>query len=134
MANPSYGRAFVPRPRPLEHGAPPTNRPGAYAPAPTPVSRPNGRPDAPFDARYGIVEPRRGGRAPGRRVRHRDDDRRAVHWLLVIPIVMPLLVPLYNRVDPKLAGIPFFYWYQMATALVAIVVMTFLYQVTKDKK
>ena len=71
---------------------------------------------------------------PRRRVRHRDDDRRAVHWLLIIPIVMPLLVPLYNRVDPKLAGIPFFYWYQMATALVAIVVMTFLYQVTKDKK
>ncbi len=56
-----------------------------------------------------------------------------MHWLLVIPIVMPLLVPLYNRVDPKLAGIPFFYWYQMATALVAIVVMAFLYVVTKER-
>jgi putative solute:sodium symporter small subunit len=56
-----------------------------------------------------------------------------VHWLLIIPIGMPLLVPLYNRIDPKIAGIPFFYWYQMATALVAIVVMTFLYQVTKDR-
>ena len=60
--------------------------------------------------------------------------RHGWHWLLAIPGIMPLLVPLYNRVDPKLAGIPFFYWYQMATALVAIVVMTFLYQVTKDKK
>jgi uncharacterized membrane protein len=46
---------------------------------------------------------------------------------------MPLLVPLYNRVDPKLAGVPFFYWYQMATALVAIVVMTLLYLATKDR-
>jgi uncharacterized membrane protein len=46
---------------------------------------------------------------------------------------MPLLVPLYNRIDPKLAGIPFFYWYQMATGLVAIVVMTFLYLATKDR-
>ena len=70
---------------------------------------------------------------PARQVRRRGDDGRPVHWLLIIPIAMPLLVPLYNRVDPKLAGIPFFYWYQMATALVAIVVMTFLYLVTKDR-
>jgi Protein of unknown function (DUF3311) len=134
MANPSYGRAFVPRPRPLEHGAPPTNPPGLY-----PAPRPNGRPDARPDQRYGIVEPsRRRDRlperpGPARRVRHRHDDRRPIHWLLVIPVGMPLLVPLYNRVDPKLAGIPFFYWYQMATALVAVVVMTFLYLVTKDR-
>ena len=134
MANPSYGRAFVPRPRPLEHGAPPTTRPGAY----TPAQRPTGRPDARPDRRHGIVEsprrtPQRPPQRPARRVRRRDDDRRAVHWLLIIPIGMPLLVPLYNRIDPKIAGIPFFYWYQMATALVAIVVMTFLYQVTKDR-
>jgi putative solute:sodium symporter small subunit len=83
----------------------------------------------------GIVEPQRIDRNRSRRgrVRRRDDDKRAIHWLLAIPIVMPLLVPLYNRIDPKIAGIPFFYWYQMATALVAIVVLTFLYQVTKDR-
>jgi hypothetical protein len=33
---------------------------------------------------------------------------------LVIPFVATLWVPLYNRVEPRLAGIPFFYWYQFA--------------------
>jgi hypothetical protein len=33
--------------------------------------------------------------------------------LLAIGIVMPLIVPLYAREDPKLFEIPFFYWYQM---------------------
>ena len=29
-------------------------------------------------------------------------------------MVMPLLVPLYNRIEPRLFGLPFFYWYQLA--------------------
>jgi hypothetical protein len=31
---------------------------------------------------------------------------------LVIPFVVYLWVPSYNVVDPKLYGLPFFYWYQ----------------------
>src|SRR5262249_48786110 len=130
MAHPSYGRTFVPRPGPLGHGPPPATQPAAFIPA----QRPNGRPDARPDGRHSLVEPSRGTPQPrARRGRRRGDDRRAVHWLLLIPIGMPLLVPLYNRVDPKFAGIPFFYWYQIATGLVAIVVMTLLYHVTKDR-
>ena len=34
--------------------------------------------------------------------------------LLLIAIVVPLFVPGYSFVEPRLAGIPFFYWYQMA--------------------
>jgi len=33
--------------------------------------------------------------------------------LLLIAIVLPLAVPIYARRSPALAGIPFFYWYQM---------------------
>jgi uncharacterized BrkB/YihY/UPF0761 family membrane protein len=33
--------------------------------------------------------------------------------LIAIGIILPLIVPLYAREDPALAGIPFFYWYQM---------------------
>ena len=33
--------------------------------------------------------------------------------LLLAPLVL-LWVPSYNRLEPALAGIPFFYWYQMA--------------------
>ncbi|WP_427005699.1 DUF3311 domain-containing protein [Pseudarthrobacter sp. H2] len=33
--------------------------------------------------------------------------------LLAIAVVVPLLVPAYSSDPPRLAGIPFFYWYQM---------------------
>ncbi len=34
--------------------------------------------------------------------------------LLSIPCVGMLWVPFYNDVEPKLAGVPYFYWYQFA--------------------
>ncbi|WP_254785520.1 DUF3311 domain-containing protein [Arthrobacter sp. ok362] len=34
--------------------------------------------------------------------------------LLTIAIVVPLFVPAYSVAEPSLAGMPFFYWYQMA--------------------
>jgi uncharacterized membrane protein YadS len=33
--------------------------------------------------------------------------------LLLVPFAAMLAVPLYNRAGPELAGIPFFYWYQL---------------------
>ncbi|MCY0872011.1 MAG: DUF3311 domain-containing protein [Acidithiobacillus caldus] len=33
--------------------------------------------------------------------------------LLAIPCVAVLMVPFYNRVEPELWGIPFFYWWQL---------------------
>ena len=33
--------------------------------------------------------------------------------LLAIPCVAVLVVPFFNRVEPELWGIPFFYWWQM---------------------
>ena len=46
------------------------------------------------------------------------------HWLLLIPIVAPLCVPLYDRSRPELFGIPFFYWCQIALVLLAMAVIT----------
>jgi uncharacterized membrane protein len=60
--------------------------------------------------------------------------RRGLNWLMLIPIVMPLLVPLYNRDEPRLFGMPFFYWYQLACVLVTIVVVTFIYLMTKGRR
>ena len=34
--------------------------------------------------------------------------------LLTIAIVVPLFVPTYSVDEPRLAGMPFFYWYQMS--------------------
>jgi uncharacterized protein DUF3311 len=33
--------------------------------------------------------------------------------LLVLPYLGMMWVPSYNRVAPEIAGIPFFYWYQL---------------------
>lgn len=34
--------------------------------------------------------------------------------LLLIPCVAALAVPLFNTTDPRLFGLPFFWWYQLA--------------------
>jgi hypothetical protein len=52
------------------------------------------------------------------------ERRRHLVWLLVVPAVAPLAVPLYNRADPHLFGVPFFWWYQLACAVLASVVIT----------
>jgi hypothetical protein len=62
------------------------------------------------------------------------DRRKGFQWLLVIPMIAPLLTPLYNRLEPALWGIPFFYWYQMACGLLAVATITFVYQVTKGRR
>jgi hypothetical protein len=38
-------------------------------------------------------------------------------WLIA-PCVLALWAPLYNRIDPTIFGVPFFYWSQLA--LIAI--------------
>jgi hypothetical protein len=46
-------------------------------------------------------------------------------FLLVIPFGLVAWVPAYNRLEPTLGGIPFFYWYQLAAIIVgAFVVLT----------
>ncbi|MGD1038423.1 MAG: DUF3311 domain-containing protein [Roseiarcus sp.] len=35
------------------------------------------------------------------------------YLLLLIPCVIALWAPLYDIVNPKLFGIPFFYWFQL---------------------
>jgi Protein of unknown function (DUF3311) len=55
------------------------------------------------------------------------------HLLVVVAVVIPLLTPLYNRVQPQLFGLPFFYWSQMAFIGLAACVTTAVYQVTKGR-
>jgi hypothetical protein len=63
----------------------------------------------------------------------RDRPARGWYLLLVVPIVLPLLTPLYNRLEPTLFGLPFFYWGQLAGVFVDIVVITIVYQATKRR-
>jgi hypothetical protein len=55
-------------------------------------------------------------------------DKSAWHWLLLIPIVVPLMPVIYNRVEPKLLGLPFFYWGQLSFAFLASAVIAFVHR------
>ena len=52
---------------------------------------------------------------------------RPIHLLLLVPYVAMLWVPSYNSVEPMLAGIPFFYWYQMAWILIGVAILIPVY-------
>nr|WP_246273779.1 DUF3311 domain-containing protein [Phytohabitans houttuyneae] len=54
--------------------------------------------------------------------------------MLLIPIVVPLLPPLYNRMEPTLLGLPFFYWCQLAFAGLAAVTTVIVHIATKDRR
>lgn len=60
-------------------------------------------------------------------------DRHSWYWLLVLPVVVPLLVPVFNRTDPALFGFPFFYWVQLAFIALGVSVTTLVYLKTKDR-
>ena len=42
-----------------------------------------------------------------------------VAGLLLVGIIVPLLVGTYDRVEPRLCGFPFFYWYQLLWVFLA---------------
>jgi hypothetical protein len=41
-------------------------------------------------------------------------ERSRWYWLLLVPIVVPMLTFLYNRAEPRLFCFPLFYWLQLA--------------------
>ena len=61
-------------------------------------------------------------------------DRHPMNWLLLIPILLPLLTFVYNRMDPHLGGFPFFYWFQLLFMPLAVVATTAVFLLTKKRK
>jgi hypothetical protein len=52
--------------------------------------------------------------------------------LLVPPIVVPLLVGLYDKEDPTLWGFPFYYWFQFLLIPCAAVFTVTAYVIAKE--
>ena len=50
-----------------------------------------------------------------------------LYLLLLIPYLAMMWVPSYNRIEPSLFGIPFFYWYQMLWIVLGAAVMLPIY-------
>lgn len=54
----------------------------------------------------------------------------ARYWprcLLIIPFLLVVWVPFYNRIEPTLGDIPFFYWYQLSAILIGAAVAVTVY-------
>jgi hypothetical protein len=71
---------------------------------------------------------------PSEQVRQRERERSPINWLLLIPIVLPLLTPLFNADSPRLFGFPRFYWLQLAFIIVGVATTTVVYQATKRRR
>ena len=60
-------------------------------------------------------------------------DRNHWYWLLLIPIIVPLIPMLYNGTDPTLWGIPRFYWLQLLFVVLSVVVTLVVYRQTRGR-
>ena len=69
------------------------------------------------------------GGAPRRR-----EVNRGWYWLLAVPLVLTLIPAIYNHETPRLIGIPFFYWYQMAMILVSVACTVIVYRQTVGRR
>lgn len=47
--------------------------------------------------------------------------------LLLLPFIGVLWVPFYTSVQPDLAGVPFFYWYQFLWVVISAVLTAVVY-------
>jgi hypothetical protein len=54
------------------------------------------------------------------------------YLLFVVQFLVALWPPLYNRLEPTLMGIPFFYWFQLLWVLVSAVFTAVVYFATND--
>ena len=61
-------------------------------------------------------------------------DRNPWNWLLLIPIILPLLTVLYNRETPMLFGFPFFFWFQMLFAPLAVVTSVTVFYLSRRSR
>jgi hypothetical protein len=71
-------------------------------------------------------------RASARRdLRSGNTGRSRWHLLLLLPVLLGLSTPLFNRTEPQLGGVPFFYWGQLALIVLATFVTAIAHVLTK---
>jgi hypothetical protein len=64
----------------------------------------------------------------------RHDINRGWYWLLLVPLIGTLIPPIYNVEDPRLIGIPFYYWYQMAWIPISVICTLMVYRMTRGDR
>ena len=56
--------------------------------------------------------------------------RKVWYLLFCLPVIGVLWVPFYNTLEPRLAGVPFFYWYQFLWVIIGAVLTAVVYRAT----
>jgi hypothetical protein len=74
------------------------------------------------------------GRSGGRALTRPHDVNKRWYWLLVVPLFGTLITPIYNSADPRLIGIPFFYWYQMVWIVGSVLCTLVVYRKTRGDR
>jgi Protein of unknown function (DUF3311) len=57
--------------------------------------------------------------------------RRGWYLLFLVQFVAVLWPPFYNRADPRLLGMPFFYWYQLLWVIGGAACTAIVYRATR---
>jgi hypothetical protein len=55
------------------------------------------------------------------------------YLLLVVPLAGTLIPTFYNRHDPALIGVPFFYWYLLAWVPITVVCLVVVSRLTPEE-
>ena len=53
------------------------------------------------------------------------------YLLFLIQFIAVLWPPFYNKAEPTLLGMPFFYWYQLACVILAAAMTAIIYVITE---
>ena len=54
------------------------------------------------------------------------------YLLFVVQFAVILWPPLYNKAEPSVLGVPFFYWFQLAWVVVSAVITALVYFATRE--
>ena len=54
------------------------------------------------------------------------------YLLLLLPFVIVLWPPFYNKAEPSFIGLPFFYWYQLLWVLISAACTWVVYLMTDE--
>jgi len=54
--------------------------------------------------------------------------------LLVVPLIGALVPAFFNKTDPTLGGMPFFYWYQLLWIPISVVLTIIVYRATRGER
>jgi hypothetical protein len=60
-------------------------------------------------------------------------DRSPWNWLLLLPIVVPLITLFYNDEEPRLGDFPAFYWIQLLFIPLSVLCTVIVYRATRRR-